>query len=170
MSRYWCSHSNETANTRYARQWGNAATDRNAVCPGRGPWRSVRGSAGITPMKPITILRKKAKLGDQGFPRATLAFYGPDDKKATKAVLGIFLHEGAQPTIHRYFSEDKDARFNVEIQQSIVARLHEHAVNSLIMVEEIFGCPHEEGIDYPEGESCPKCPFWKGRDRFTAIE
>jgi len=31
----------------------------------------------------------------------------------------------------------------------------------------IIGCPHEEGTDYPEGKSCPQCPFWAGRDRFT---
>jgi hypothetical protein len=121
-------------------------------------------------VKPITILRKRAKLGDRGFPRATLAFYGPDDKRATKAVLGIFLREGDEATLHRYFSEDKDVRFKVDVQQSIVARLHEHAVRSLIMVEKIFGCPHEEAIDYPEGEACPKCPFWKGRDRFTSLQ
>lgn len=118
----------------------------------------------------IGMLRRKAKRGDQGFPRATLAFYGPDDKKATKAVLGIFLREGDEGTIHRYFSEDKDARFNVEIQKDVLARIQEHEVRSLIMVDKIFGCPHEEGIDYPEGESCPRCPFWKDRDRTKALE
>ena len=117
--------------------------------------------------KPITTLRKKAKLGDMGFPSATLAFYGPDDKKATKAVLGIFLNEGDDGTIHRYLSDDKDARFKLEIQKNILARLQEHAVRSLIMREQIFGCPHEEGIDYPTGESCPLCPFWDGKDRFA---
>jgi hypothetical protein len=121
-------------------------------------------------MKPITLLRKKAKLGEQGFPRATLAFYGPDDKKATKAVLGIFLRAGASATVHRYFSKDKDIRFKIDIQETILARLKEHEVQSLIMVEKIFGCPHEEGIDYPEGEDCPQCPFWKGRDRYAALE
>jgi hypothetical protein len=45
--------------------------------------------------------------------------------------------------------------------------LREHDVHSLIMMEKIFGCPHEEGIDYPEGASCPQCPFWKDRDRFA---
>jgi hypothetical protein len=59
-------------------------------------------------MKPITQLRKKARLGNQGFPQATLAFYGPDDKKATKAVLGIFLREDEESNLYRYFSEDKD--------------------------------------------------------------
>jgi hypothetical protein len=35
------------------------------------------------------------------------------------------------------------------------------------MVGRIIGCPHEEGIDYPEGSMCPKCPFWSSRDRWT---
>ncbi len=121
--------------------------------------------------KPITILRKKAKAGDQGAPRATLAFYGPDDRRATKAVLGIFLSNDAEDgIIHRYRVESKDVRYDVKTQQEILARIKEHEVRSLIMVEKIFGCPHEEGIDYPEGESCPMCPFWKDRDRFEALE
>lgn len=118
-------------------------------------------------MKPITNLRRRAKLGNQGFPRATLAFYGPDDEKATKAVLGIFLHGDDEGTIHRYFSDDKDVRFKIDVQENVLARLREHQVRSLIMREKIFGCPHEEGIDYPEGQDCPQCPFWKGRDRFA---
>ena len=118
-------------------------------------------------MKPITQLRKKAKAGAQGFPRATLAYYGPDDKTATKAVVGIFLREGDKGTIFRFFGEDKDVRFKIDIQESILARLKEHGVRSLVMVERIFGCPHEEGIDYPEGEACPQCPFWKDRDRYA---
>jgi hypothetical protein len=118
-------------------------------------------------MKPITQLRKKAKLGNQGYPLATLAFYGPDDQMATKAVLGIYLREGEECTLFRFLSEDKDVRFEIDVQESILARLKEHAVRSLIMLEKIFGCPHEEGIDYPEGEACPRCPFWKNRDRYA---
>ena len=117
--------------------------------------------------KPLTILRKKAKRGDQGFPSATLAYYGPDDKQATKAVLGIFRNEEDEGTILRYLSDDKDIRFKIENQKTILAQLQEHAVQSLIIREKIFGCPHEEGIDYPSGESCPQCPFWEGRDRFS---
>jgi hypothetical protein len=26
-----------------------------------------------------------------------------------------------------------------------------------------LGCPHEEGEDFPHGEDCPFCPFWKGK-------
>src|ERR1035437_5895215 len=118
--------------------------------------------------KPITRLRKLANQGEAGLPRAPLAFYGPDDTRASKAVLGIFLHDDCEPIIHRYFCDDADARYKIEIQESVLARLREHEVRSLIMMEEIFGCPHEEGIDYPKCESCPQCPFWKGRDRFAA--
>jgi hypothetical protein len=118
--------------------------------------------------KPITRLRRLAKQGDAGVPRATLAFYGPDNTSASKAVLGIFLRDDSEAIIHRYFSDDTDARYKVDIQENVLARLREHEVRSLIMMEEIFGCPHEEGVDYPEGEPCPQCPFWKGRDHFAA--
>ena len=30
-------------------------------------------------------------------------------------------------------------------------------------VREAMGCPHEEGEDFPLGEDCPFCPFWKGK-------
>ena len=118
-------------------------------------------------MKPITQLRKMSKSGNREFPQATLAFYGPDDKTATKAVLGVFLREGGESTLYRFFSEVKDVRFRINVQESILARLREHQVRSLIVLDRIFGCPHEEGIDYPMGEACPQCPFWKDRDRYA---
>jgi len=37
---------------------------------------------------------------------------------------------------------------------------------SVAMTDQIIGCPHQVGIDY-EGEWCPVCEFWRGRDRFT---
>ena len=36
-----------------------------------------------------------------------------------------------------------------------------------VTYDRIIGCPHEEGIDYPMGRACPRCPFWAGIDRFT---
>ena len=120
--------------------------------------------------KPITILRQKSKAGFRGYPKGTLAFYGPTDKVATKAVVGIFLKQGDEGTIYRFVGLEKDVRFDLDIQEQILARLKEHEVKSFIMVEKIFGCPHEEGVDYPVGESCPFCPFWKDKDRFAALE
>ena len=56
---------------------------------------------------------------------------------------------------------------SVLIGDQILAFLKEHGAKSVIATDSLIGCPHEEGIDYPEGKSCPRCPYWAGRDRFT---
>jgi hypothetical protein len=118
-------------------------------------------------MKPITWLRKLAKRGNRGYPLATLAFYGPDDRKASKAVLGIFSSEGTDPQLHKWFrdSPDADLRYNLGLQNAWIELMRREGVRSLAMLEAINGCPHEEGIDYPRGQVCPKCPFWAHRPR-----
>jgi hypothetical protein len=118
-------------------------------------------------MKPITRLRKFARHRDQRYPLATLAFYGPDDKKASKAVLGIILSEGAEPQLHKWFrqSPDVDLRYKLDLQNIWLEIIRREGVRSLAMMEEIYGCPHEEGVDYPLGEVCPECPFWADRQR-----
>jgi hypothetical protein len=113
-------------------------------------------------------LAKRAKRGFRGYPVATVAFYGPTAERASKVAVGIIVREGAQPDIlERWLSEEHDVRFDEEIGFEISAFLREHAVLSVTMLDRIIGCPHEEGIDYPEGESCPECPYWRGRDRFS---
>jgi hypothetical protein len=59
-------------------------------------------------------------------------------------------------------------RGDPEINQEILEFIVTSHVNSVVLNPELMGCPHEEVTDYPEGESCPHCPFWSGRDRFTA--
>ena len=102
-------------------------------------------------------------------PIATTAFYGPDDKLATKVVVSVFLRESSEPDfLERWFSKgDIDVREDLDIGEQILAFLKPHAPRSTVITEGIIGCPHEEGVDYPEGASCPQCPFWVGRDRFT---
>ncbi len=45
--------------------------------------------------------------------------------------------------------------------------LKRHRVAESVTYDRIFGCPHEEGMDYPEGAACPFCPFWENVDRYT---
>jgi hypothetical protein len=118
-------------------------------------------------MKPITWLRKLHKRGDRGYPVATLAFYGPDDKKAFKAVLGIILVKDAEPQLHKWFRESAtvDLRYDIKLQNAWIEIIRREGVRSLAMLEEINGCPHEEGQDYPLGEVCPACPIWAHRQR-----
>jgi hypothetical protein len=112
---------------------------------------------------------RRFRSGFRGYPIATVAFYGPDDKLATKVVVSVFLRERSDPDfLERWFSKgDIDVRQDLETGEQILAFLKPHAPRSTVMTEGIIGCPHEEGMDYPEGRSCPQCPYWAGRDRFT---
>lgn len=112
-------------------------------------------------------LRKRAKKGFRGYPVGTIAFYGPTAHRATKVAVGIATSEGAEPDVERWTAEDRDLRFDEETAYQISAFLSERHVLSVVMADRIIGCPHEEGIDYPDGEACPECPYWRGRDRFT---
>ena len=112
---------------------------------------------------------RKFRPGFRGYPIATIAFYGPDDKLATKVVVSVFLRESSEPDfLERWFSKgDIDVREDLDIGEQILAFLKPHAPRSTVITEGIIGCPHEEGVDYPEGAPCPQCPFWARRDRFT---
>jgi len=113
-------------------------------------------------------LRRKVKQGFRGFPIATIAFYGPTAELATKVVAAIVRDEGREPDpLERWFSEDTDIRTDLAVGAKVLAFLKEHAAKSVIVTDGLIGCPHEEGIDYPEGKSCSQCPYWAGRDRFT---
>jgi len=113
-------------------------------------------------------LQKLSKRGFRGYPVATIALYGPDDKHASKVAVAIFLRESDNPDLmQRWTSKEDDVRGDPGIEAEIIALIRKHGVRSAIMTDRIIGCPHEEGVDYPEGEKCPQCPFWARRDRFT---
>ena len=112
-------------------------------------------------------LRKKARKGLRGWPIATIAFYGPNLTQATKVAVGIVPSENAEPQEVRDWKVDGgDIRADVDVARKILEFIEEHGVLSVAMTDEIIGCPHQEGIDY-QGEWCPVCEFWHGRDRFT---
>jgi hypothetical protein len=67
------------------------------------------------------------------------------------------------------FSETGDVRHDEIIGREMAEFFRSHGVRSIGMTQKIIGCPHEEGIDYPEREECPQCPFWKGRDRWAGV-
>lgn len=113
-------------------------------------------------------LDRKVKKGFHGYPAATVAFYGPTADLATKIVIGIFKEKSSDADLlEKWFSENSDIRSDGRVAEEIVEFIESHAVKSVVVTDGIIGCPHEEGVDYPEGKSCPKCPYWAGRDRWT---
>jgi hypothetical protein len=110
-------------------------------------------------------IEEKARRGHRGDPVGTVAFYGPDDQRASKLVVGISPDPAAGISETRKWFSEEDVREDAQALEEALAFLAEKAVRSVVMTAGIFGCPHEEGVDYPEGAPCPQCPFWIGRDR-----
>jgi hypothetical protein len=95
------------------------------------------------------------------YPIGTVAMYGPDDQTTTKIAAGVILHDGAEAIIKRWVTTDVTT--NPKVQQEMKDFFLQHGVKSVAMSEGNMGCPHEEGLDFPQGEDCPFCPFWKGK-------
>jgi len=101
-------------------------------------------------------------------PAATVALYGPTADLATKIAVGIISDERNSPDLlERWVSEDIDVRRDSVVGEQIRAFQRQHQDRSVVVTDSVIGCPHEEGIDYPEGQYCPHCPYWVGHDRFT---
>jgi hypothetical protein len=82
--------------------------------------------------------------------------------------VGIIPAEDAGVTaLERWFSEEGDVRTDLSIANDILRFVKEHQAKTVVATDRIIGCPHEEGIDYPDDEVCPQCPFWAHRDRWT---
>lgn len=115
-----------------------------------------------------TPLEKKAKRGHRGYPVATVALYGPDGSRASKVAVGIVPAEDAEVVeLRRWTVESGDIRRSPSVTGEILQFIRQHAAKTVVLSPGIIGCPHEEGVDYPEGEACPMCPYWATRDRWT---
>jgi hypothetical protein len=95
------------------------------------------------------------------YPIGTVAMYGPDDKTTTKIAAGVILHDGAEPIMRRWVATDVTT--NAKVQHEMKDFFLQHGVQQVAMSQGNMGCPHEEGEDFPHGEDCPFCPFWKGK-------
>jgi SEC-C motif len=95
------------------------------------------------------------------YPIGTVAHYGPDDKRTTKIAAGVILHDGAEPIMMRWVATDVTT--SPKVQQELKDFFLQHEVKSVVATDRNIGCPHEEGLDFPDGEDCPFCPFWKGK-------
>ncbi len=125
-------------------------------------------------MRPLRLhprLAKRSRRGFRGFPAATVAFYGPDDARASRVVVTIVPAKDAEPAHQASFTlEAGDAREDPFVGEKVMAFVEKHDALSVFVASEILGCPHEEGVDYPAGGACPSCPFWAERDRWAATK
>ena len=104
---------------------------------------------------------KRQKKPTAQYPIGTVAMYGPDDKTTTKIAAGVIVRDGANAIIKRWVATNVTT--NPKVRQEMKDFFLQHGVNSVAVSEGNKGCPHEEGLDFPHGEVCPFCPFWKGK-------
>jgi hypothetical protein len=99
----------------------------------------------------------KEKNGKQ-FPIGTIVYYGPDDKLTTKIVASVFKGEDIPPITRKWMGDGvvKDPQVIAELGRFF----KDNGVQRVVMTGSNAGCPHEEGVDYPIGETCPKCTYW----------
>ncbi len=95
------------------------------------------------------------------FPIGTIIYYGPDAETTTKITASVIEYEGAEPIRRQWDGE------GVTTDPQVISELgqffKDNGVQRVIMTNKNAGCPHVEGIDYPAGEDCPYCPYWKGK-------
>ena len=99
----------------------------------------------------------------------TIAAYGPNSTLATKLVVSVIDRPGRRdPSAMRTWTmQAADVRHDPTIAAEVARFLRQHGAKESVTSDRIIGCPHEEGVDYPMGRTCPRCPFWTGIDRFT---
>ena len=98
------------------------------------------------------VLREKTN-----FPIGSLVYFGPDDTTITKIIAVVMRSRNSDPILKSWDGEgiSKDPEVAVEIGHYF----RKNQVTEVVMTGGIVACPHDEGVDYPTGESCPHCPF-----------
>jgi hypothetical protein len=116
----------------------------------------------------LGVTPRRSASGRSGHPVATLALYGPTNMLAAKLVVGIVQVEDADhEPFGRWFAQAGDIRNDAAVMQQALQFVRRHAVKSVMRTDRFIGCPQSEGIDFLEGEACPRRPFWASRDRWA---
>ena len=92
------------------------------------------------------------------YPLATITYRGPSPDQATKIIVGIITAKDQAPIIREWSGEG--IAEDVESAREIAVFIKDNDVARVLTSEWVLSCPHEEGVDYPEGELCPLCPDW----------
>ena len=113
-------------------------------------------------------LLNQARRGFRGYPLASIAYFGPDTRRATKVTVAIVRAQGRLPGPTESWSvQHGDVRSDSRVEEAILDLLRSYDTRSVVITAGVVGCPHEEGVDDWQGNVCPHCPFWAGRNRWV---
>lgn len=103
----------------------------------------------------------RSRSSSSQYPIGTVAMYGPDKQTTTKVVAGVIKWDGAEPILERWVGTN--ILNSPKMRQQMEKFFARYKVKSVATSDGNMGCPHEEGEDFPEGEDCPFCPYWSGK-------
>lgn len=106
--------------------------------------------------------RRASKRDLQASPLITVAFYGPNDDRATKVAISFIPEGSGNPSaMERWVSED--VLGDDKVLEETRAFLASHTAAGITVTGGTIGCPHEAGDDFVPGGDCPLCAFWGGK-------
>lgn len=79
-------------------------------------------------------IAKKVKMGFQGFPTLSIAYFGETSKLASKVVVKFILEEGVEAQEEK-FSSTSDAREDDVIQSALVKMIERSGANTVYQIE-----------------------------------
>ncbi|MDR3504156.1 MAG: hypothetical protein P4L79_16430 [Legionella sp.] len=74
---------------------------------------------------------KKSKKGFNGYPTASIAFYGPTNHLATKLIVGISDEENSELELFKWYNGTFDIRSNAKILGEVKKLLATHQIKSV---------------------------------------
>ena len=148
--------------------WRNERVGRNDPCPcGSGKkfkkccYGESQTGEETDPYHAAAMSKAIPGKSTSKYPIGTVALYGPNDQITTKIVAGVIKRDGADPILERWMGTN--IQDSPKVKRQMQEFFQKHAVKSVVATDRNIGCPHEEGDDFPHGEDCPFCPFWKGK-------
>lgn len=108
----------------------------------------------------------QTESGKVRYPCAVIAFFGPNDQRASKLVATVQMAREQEGPLRSWQVDEGDIRDSPAVTEEVTTFLKENRVLESIISEKVIVCPHEEGKDFPRGRVCPSCSFWWAVDQW----
>lgn len=105
--------------------------------------------------------KRNGGLVFRGYPLAVLTLYGPAADRATRLSVCIFTTGSECPASREWTTTESDIRFDTTVAHEVSVFLGKHRVRSMMLNDEIAGCPGKQEQDVSAPALLPEGPLSK---------